>query len=126
MATPMRVRHPAHHQFIREEPAESLPSYWQATLTNVIWFVSGVILILLAFRFLLTLLGANSGNGFADFIYFTSHPFVAPFFGLFSYQQQFGAAHFEAYTLVAMAVYWVVAWLLTSLVNLNRPTYPLE
>lgn len=92
----------------------------QVMLTNLIWFICGVVLVLLAFRFVLALLGANSANWFANFIYSVSHPFVAPFFGLFSYDYQYGISRFEAYTLVAMLVYVVIAWGLSALVNLNR------
>lgn len=88
---------------------------------RIIWFITGALLILLAFRFGLTLLGANPNNAFADFIYDTSHPFVAPFFGLFGYDLQYGVSRFEIYTLVAMAVYAVVAWGLSRLVTINRP-----
>jgi uncharacterized protein YggT (Ycf19 family) len=88
-------------------------------LARIIWFVAGVILLLLAFRFLLSLLGANTTNGFANFIYTTSHPFVAPFFGLFNYNNiQYGASRFEVYTLIAMLVYTAVAWLLAYLVTI--------
>lgn len=100
---------------VREPVSES-----QNVLTNIIWFVVGVILLLLAFRFVLALLGANPGNWFASFIYSASHPFVAPFFGLFSYNYRYGVSEFEIYTLVAMVVYAVIGWLLTALVNLNH------
>lgn len=90
-------------------------------LARIIWFVAGVLLVLLAFRFILTLLGANPNNGFADFIYSVSHPFVAPFFGLFGYKLQYGVSRFELYTLIAMAVYAIIAWGLARLVTLNQP-----
>jgi hypothetical protein len=83
--------------------------------------VAGVILLLLAFRFVLALLGANPGNGFANFIYDTSHPFVAPFFNLFNFNQTLGTGRFELYTLIAMAVYAAIAWLLARLVTIGRP-----
>jgi len=90
-------------------------------ISRVIWFVAGIILFLLAFRFVLSLLGANTTNTFANFIYSASHPFVAPFFGLFKYNNiNYGVSRFEIYTLVAMAVYGVIAWGLTALVNINR------
>jgi len=104
-----------------DEPADAAPAArGQNILTNLIWFIAGVILVLLGFRFILALLGANPANSFANFIYSASHPFVAPFFSLFSYQQQYGISRFEIYTLVAMLVYLVIAWGLTALVNLNR------
>ncbi len=88
---------------------------------RIIWYIAGVLLILLAFRFVLTLLGANQNNGFANFIYSASHPFVAPFFGLFGYNLQYGVSRFETFTLVAMAVYAIVAWGLAKLTTLNDP-----
>lgn len=88
---------------------------------RIIWFIAGAILILLAFRFVLALLGANPANAFANFIYTTSYPFVAPFFGLFSYDRQYGVSRFEIYTLVAMAVYAVIAWGLARLFTIGEP-----
>jgi hypothetical protein len=88
---------------------------------RAIWWVAGALLILLAFRFILAALGANPNNGFADFIYSVSHPFVAPFFSLFGYNLQYGVSRFETYTLIAMAVYAVIAWGLARLVTLNQP-----
>lgn len=89
-------------------------------LDRVVWFLAGLLFLLLAFRFVLALLGANPANWFAHFIYSTSYPFVAPFFGLFSYNYSYGVSHFEVYTLVAIVVYMVIAWILSSLVNLGR------
>ncbi len=88
---------------------------------RVIWYVAGILLVLLAFRFVLAVLGANPNNGFADFIYSTSHPFVAPFFSLFGYNTQYGVSRVEIYTLIAMAVYAVVAMGLARLFTLNDP-----
>jgi cation transport ATPase len=87
---------------------------------RVVWYVAGVLLVLLGFRFVLALLGANPSNGFADFIYDVSYPFVAPFFGLFSYDLEYGVSRFEIFTLVAMAVYTLVAWGVAKLVTINR------
>ena len=92
----------------------------QIVAERIIGFVVGVLLVLLGFRFLLSLLGANSTNGFANFIYSASHPFVSPFFSLFSYNTTYGTSHFEIYTLVAMLVYIVIAWGITRLVTLAR------
>lgn len=90
-------------------------------ISRIIWLVAGVILLLLAFRFILSLLGANTSNSFAQFIYNTSHPFVAPFFGLFNYNNiQYGVSRFEVYTLVAMLVYAAIAWILSAAVNIGR------
>jgi hypothetical protein len=90
-------------------------------IKRVVWLIAGTILVLLAFRFVLSLMGANITNGFANFIYSASKPFVSPFFSIFSYKNiSYGVSHFEAYTLVAMATYAVVAWGITKLATLDR------
>lgn len=90
-------------------------------LSRIIWLAAGIILLLLAFRFILSLLGANTTNSFAQFIYNVSHPFAAPFFGLFHYNNiQYGVSRFEVYTLVAMLVYAAIAWVLSAIVNIGR------
>lgn len=90
-----------------------------ALAARIITFITGVLLILLAFRFVLALLGANPNNAFARFIYDLSYPFVAPFFNLFGYRLHYGISRFEVYTLVAMLVYGIVGWLLARLVTLG-------
>lgn len=90
-------------------------------IERIVWFVAGIILVLLAFRFLLSLLGANTTNNIADFIYTTSQPFVAPFFSLFKYNDYvYGESRLEIYTLVAMLFYAIIAWGVTKLVTINR------
>lgn len=88
---------------------------------RIVYLAGGILLAILALRFLLRLLGANSGAGFADFIYTISHPFVAPFFGLFNYHEQFGVSHFEFETLIAMVVYAIVMVVVAKIVAL--PSY---
>jgi len=90
------------------------------TVTNIVWFLAGVLLVLLAFRFVLILLAANQDNGFANLIYSVSYPFAAPFFGLFGYTLHYGQSQFELSTLVAMAVYALVAYGITRLINIRR------
>lgn len=88
---------------------------------RVVWFIAGVILTLLAFRFVFIMLGANPHNSFVNFIYTVSHPFAAPFFGIFGYTQTLGTAKLEWSTLVAMAVYALVAWGLARLFTIRHP-----
>jgi len=109
---------------VDERPADTVVArddYGVNVMSRVVWLVAGILLLLLAFRFVLSLLGANTGNAFANFIYNTSHPFVSPFFGLFHYNNiQYGVSRFEIYTLVAMAVYAAVAWILSAALNIGR------
>ncbi len=88
--------------------------------SRIIWYLAGILLVLLAFRFILALLGANPNNQFANFIYSVSHPFVAPFFGLFGYNLHYGVSRFEIFTLVAMLVYAVIAWGLSKAFTIKR------
>jgi hypothetical protein len=95
-------------------------THQQNVAARIVWYVAGVLLVLLAFRFVLALLGANPSNGFVNFIYSVSHPFVAPFFGIFSYNLRYGVSRFETFTLVAMAVYAVIAYGIARLLTINR------
>ncbi|HSX47106.1 MAG TPA: YggT family protein [Patescibacteria group bacterium] len=89
-------------------------------VARVVTLVGGVIMSLLAIRFLLSLLGANRANAFASFIYSVSHPFVAPFFGLFNYQEQIGIVRFEFETLIAILFWGFVTWMVARLLTLGN------
>lgn len=104
------------------EPVESVNPRTEHRMTvaeRVIYLVGGIVLGLMAIRFLLSLFGANRVNGFADFIYSVTHPFVSPFFGLFNYTEQFGRSRFEFETLIAIAFYGLVMVVLARLVTLG-------
>jgi uncharacterized protein YggT (Ycf19 family) len=117
----MARAHTVEERTVVREPAVEQVDQGRNVMSQVIWFVAGLILLLLAFRFILSLLGANPANSFANFIYNASHPFVAPFFGLFRYNNyQLGVSRFEIYTLFAILVYAAVAWGLSALVNIGR------
>lgn len=90
-------------------------------IDRIVWLIAGIIILILAFRFVLSLLGANRDNGFAEFIYGLSYPFVAPFFTLFSYDDTITrTSTFELYTLIAIGVYAVLAWVISRVLTLNR------
>lgn len=75
--------------------------------TQIVWYILGIIQALLAFRFILKLLGANPNAGFANFIYDITYIFAAPFLNVFRTARIEGSV-FEWSTLLAMLVYWVV------------------
>ncbi len=91
------------------------------TAARVAWYIAGAIIVLLAIRFVFILLGANRGNGFVDLIYSASYPFAAPFFGIFGYTIRYGISQFELSTLVAMAIYALIAWGIAQLVTIRHP-----
>jgi|SRR5579884_1569305 len=106
-------------EYIDDRPAGA--THNQAVAARIVWFIAGILLALLGLRFIFALLGANPSNGIANFIYTTSHPFVAPFFSLFSYNvRTYGVSSFEFYTLVAMLIYALIAWGLARLLTINR------
>lgn len=76
--------------------------------TQIVWYILGIIEILLAFRFVLKLLGANPAAGFTSFIYGATYIFAAPFLNVFRITEVLGNV-FEWTTLLAMFVYWVIA-----------------
>jgi len=92
---------------------------------QVIWYILGVVEVLLAFRVLLKLLGANEFSGFTRFIYAASQPFSSPFEGIFGFSGVEGMI-FEWSTLIAMAVYAIVAYGIVALFQMVKPTNPTE
>jgi len=92
---------------------------------QIIWYILGIIEVLLAFRVLLKIFGADGGTGFTSFIYAISNPFALPFAGIFGITAGSGMV-FEWSTLVAMAVYAIVAYGLVRLFQLIKPTNPQE
>lgn len=76
--------------------------------TQIVWYILGVIEVLLAFRIVLKMLAANAGAGFSNLVYSVSYPLVAPFLSVFGKTQIAGSV-FEWTTLLAMFVYWVLA-----------------
>lgn len=91
------------------------------TASRVVWYIAGVIIALLALRFVFVLLGANQHNGFVDFIYAVSYPFAAPFFGIFGYSLHYGVSRFESSTLVAIVIYALIAWGIAKLITIRQP-----
>ena len=92
------------------------------TAERIVYFITGILMVLLAFRFVLSLLGANRNNGFGNFIYSVSYPFVAPFFGLFGYNVSYGVSRFEIETVVAMVVYALVGYGITKIIRIAHKT----
>jgi uncharacterized protein YggT (Ycf19 family) len=90
---------------------------------RITYLIGTIIISLLALRFVFTLLGANRNAPIADFVYTTSHPFVAPFFGLFNYTPQFGVVRFEFETLIAMVFYAVLMVIIVRALSIGRRTY---
>lgn len=95
----------------------------QTTAQNAVWYVLGVIEILLALRFIFKLFGANPRSAFVDFIYDVSRLLTAPFDNIFGVSATTAGqtrSVFEPSILVAAAVYALIAWGIARLITLNQ------
>ena len=94
-----------------------------ARVVRIVYFLFGVLELLLAARIVLQAVGANDNNTIASVILGLSHPFVALFSSLFSNPALGAHAVLELTTIAAMIFYAVVAWLIGRLVwlVLSRP-----
>ena len=91
------------------------------TVNYIIYYFFGALEILLAFRLVFKLAGANPQSYFVSFIYSLSQMFVFPFLGIFHSATAAGnevTAILEPSTLVAIIVYAVLAWGIVQLVEI--------
>ncbi len=87
-------------------------------IVNSIFWLVGMLEILLTTRFLLRLFGANPDNEFAQIISNLSAPFIAPFSTLFiSPTANKGINIFDLNVMVAIVVYAILSYLIVSLVR---------
>ena len=92
-----------------------------ARTRRIIYTVVNVMAIFTVIRIVLALLGANPDNAFASFIYLVTSPFLLPFQGLFGAGNDptFGVSVFEVENLVAIAFYYLIAWIVSRVVTLS-------
>jgi hypothetical protein len=90
---------------------------------QVIWYILGLIEVILGFRMTLKALGANPFNGFTSLIYTISDPLALPFRGILGTSVDKGSV-FEWSTLIAAIVYLCIAWGLVYLLDLIYPITP--
>ncbi len=95
----------------RMDPArERLPSVSPTyRASQILYLLLGIVETLIIIRVVLKLLAANSGVGFVRFAYGVSAPLMAPFQGIFPTPVSHNSV-VELSSLVAIAVYALVAW----------------
>lgn len=95
-------------------------------LSALISLVFGLATLGLVVRFFFRLFGANPASDIAQFVYNSTSPLLAPFRGIFdAYTIQPGYV-LEFSTLLAIAFYLLIAWLLTEFIeyiSYNSRTY---
>lgn len=92
---------------------------------QIIWYILGLVEILLAFRILLKGLGASPFSGFTSLIYALSDPLALPFQGIFRVTVAEGAV-LEWSTIVAAFVYALIAYGIVQLLQMLKPVSPQE
>ncbi len=101
-----------------EHVAISEQSRYNYRAAAAVWFILGVIDVLIAGRFLLKLLGASTQSAFVSFIYGVSSPFVAAFRGIFPNSGS-STNVFEPASLVAIAFFALVGWGVVVLIRIT-------
>jgi len=87
-------------------------------IVNSIFWLAGMVEILLGIRFFLRLLGANRENSFSQLINNLSTPFIAPFSTLFiSPTSETGHYIFDVNIVIAIVTYALLSYLAVSLVR---------
>lgn len=92
---------------------------------QIVWYILGVVEILLGFRIALLALGANPTSDFASIIYTLTNPLALPFRGIFNTAAA-GNSVFEWSTIVAALVYAIAAYGIVYLIQLIKPVTPTE
>jgi hypothetical protein len=87
--------------------------------TQIIWYLLYYVEVILVLRFALKLFGANPVAGFTSFVYAMTGFLVAPFLSVFHVTQILGNV-FEWTTLLAMLVYWILAYAIVKLLLIGR------
>jgi flagellar biosynthesis protein FlhB len=91
------------------------------TIEYLIYFLFGILEVLLAFRLVFKLIGASLSSAFVGFIYSLTGIFILPFEGIFRRWFAQGVettSIFEPSTMVAIIVYVVLAWGIVKLVRI--------
>lgn len=92
------------------------------TIEYLIYFLFGILEVLLAFRLVLKLMGASMSSAFVDLIYNVTGVFILPFEGIFRRGFTQGVettSVLEPSTLVAILVYTLLAWGIVKMIRIS-------
>lgn len=103
-----------------EQPQSSATQKSSGTMVyRIVYFILGIIEILLAIRFALIFFGANVNAGFSQIIGSLTDPLMAPFSGIFPIREgEFFTVSVSI--ILAMAVYALIFWGIVKLIKLVR------
>jgi hypothetical protein len=96
-------------------------------VTQLIWLMLGLLEAAIALRVVFKLIGVNAANSFATLLYNVTGLFVAPFASLTGAPQA-GGMILEISSVIAMIVYFLIAWAFERIVYLvfYRPRGPVS
>lgn len=86
-------------------------------ITQFIWLMTGMLEGLIALRFFLRLIAANPESSFASLVYNITYLFLWPFLDLTT-SPSAGGMVLEIPSLIAMLVYFLIAWGITGIIQL--------
>lgn len=90
---------------------------------DIIWFIVGIIAVIIIVRFVLLLFGARTGVPFVDFWYGLSAPLIAPFAGMFGNIDTYNVytgMRVELESPVALIIYSLLGYLVVLGIRLLR------
>jgi hypothetical protein len=90
---------------------------------KLVYYIFGALEILLAFRLVFKVLGANPGSNFVSLIYTVSGVFLAPFRDVFRIAVSEGIetkSVLEPTTIISMIVYAIIAYAIVRLIEINK------
>jgi uncharacterized protein YggT (Ycf19 family) len=88
-----------------------------ARIAGLIWLLFGTLIGLISVRLVLKFIAANPTSDFARFLYNLTDVFLAPFSGLVA-SPVVGNGVIELYSMIAIIVYALAAWLIVRLFRL--------
>ena len=96
-------------------------------VTQLIWLMIGLLEAAIALRVVFKLIAVNAANPFAAFLYSVTDLFVAPFASLIGAPAA-GGMVLEISSIIAMIVYFLIAWALERIVYVlfYRPRGPVS
>ena len=93
------------------DSSEDKPPY---RYDRISWIALTVIEFLLGFRFALKFTGSDPAAGLTGFVYNITQPLVSPFLKALGTYNDEGIV-LEWTTLIAMVIYWIVAWIIIKI-----------
>ncbi len=108
---------------LENQNPEVLKTTGTIKLVKIVYYILGVLEVLLAFRLVFKILGANPESIFVSIIYSITKLFLTPFTGIFRMAISSGIeteSILEPTVLIAMVVYALLAWGFVKLIIISN------